>query len=919
MNARSILNKSEDFESLLLEHAPDIVGITETWLTSDIFNHEFAPPNYSVIRKDRPSRGGGVALLIKNTIPFTPLPAIADTEAVFTRIICNDFPIFIGCFYRSPQSGPEPIIALQSFMQNYVQNSRLILLGDFNLPDFDWLSMRYTSPGSSALTDLMLNFNLHQVVRHPTRTQGTAHNILDLILLSDLFPLQESQTVVIDGFSDHDIPKCTLPLGTAVQKIHTQREVVNFNRADDASVTTYLAHEFQSFSQMASDPLINVNDLWLRFKSIIVNSIENFIPLKTLKTRKHNPWITRDVIHAKRKVKRLRRTLKTKGGSPLVNSRLKSATKEFKTQVTNAKQYYFNETLPQFITNNPQRFWNYFRTPPTTAPVVSSEEKTAKANQFNDYFHSVFISDNGALPTLSSTADPPIDPLNIADAGIFNLLLNLDHKKANGPDNIPNEFLKRYAELCSHYLGIVFRKSLETAQLPDDWKIAKVVPIHKSGDDTPCNYRPISLISTCCKIMEHIILKHLTTFLENNNILTPHQHGFRRNLSTTTQLAEVVHDLALTINNRGQTDIILLDFTKAFDCVSHAKLISKLRAIIGEGPITAWITSFLSQRLQYTVCDQAPSDTVPVTSGVPQGSVLGPLLFLIFINDITCNLDCHIKLFADDCIIYKEIKGPKDHCTLNSSLQKIAEWCNTWQMSINKKKSVCMTITAKKNPSNFSYVLEGTVLTKVNQHKYLGVTLTSTLQWDSHIDIITSTALRKLFFLRRRLRLAPWRTKLLAYTTFVRPILEYANVVWFPHTISSRNKIERVQRKAIRFIYNRYTRNDSPTNLLLLAGLSTLSDRARVARLKFLHQVLHHRLKIDASKYISLSTSRLSRRKHSYTLKEYSFHNDTFQYSLFPLAVKEWNELDPTISNTVCFSTFCKLLDNDSTDHNGEL
>lgn len=206
VNARSILNKSEDFESLLLEHPPDIFGITETWLTSDIFNHEFAPPNYSVIRKDRPSRGGGVALLIKNTIPFTPLPAIADTKAVFTRIICNDFPIFTGCFYRSPQSGPEPIIALQSFRQNYVQNSRPILLGDFNLPDFDWLSMRYTSPGSSAITDLMLNFNLHQVVRHPTRTQGTAHNILDLILLSDLFPLQESQTVVIDGFSDHDIP-----------------------------------------------------------------------------------------------------------------------------------------------------------------------------------------------------------------------------------------------------------------------------------------------------------------------------------------------------------------------------------------------------------------------------------------------------------------------------------------------------------------------------------------------------------------------------------------------------------------------------------------------------------------------------------------------------------------------------------------
>lgn len=140
--------------------APDIVGITETWLAPDIFNIEFAPPNYSVIRKDRPSRGGGVAVLIKNTIPFTLLPSIAEAEAVFVRIICNDFPIFTGCFYRSPQSGPEAVIALQSFMQNHVHNSRVILLGDFNLPDFDWLSMRSTSPASCALTDLMLNFNL---------------------------------------------------------------------------------------------------------------------------------------------------------------------------------------------------------------------------------------------------------------------------------------------------------------------------------------------------------------------------------------------------------------------------------------------------------------------------------------------------------------------------------------------------------------------------------------------------------------------------------------------------------------------------------------------------------------------------------------------------------------------------------------
>ena len=214
---------------------------------------------------------------------------------------------------------------------------------------------------------------------------------------------------------------------------------------------------------------------------------------------------------------------------------------------------------------------------------------------------SVFTTDNGTIPPVLSLDSPIIDHLEVTDAGILNLLLDLDPKKSSGPDNIPNEFLKRYAEWCSKFLGLIFRNSLTSSQLPDYWKIAKIIPIHKSGEQSlVSNYRPISLTSISCKLLEHIILKYITVFLEMK-FLSPNQHGFRSGLSTVTQLTEVVHDLAFTINNRGQTDMILLDLSKAFDCVCHSKLLIKLKSAIGEGLLFSWIEKFLTNRSQFVL------------------------------------------------------------------------------------------------------------------------------------------------------------------------------------------------------------------------------------------------------------------------------------------------------------------------------
>lgn len=185
------------------------------------------------------------------------------------------------------------------------------------------------------------------------------------------------------------------------------------------------------------------------------------------------------------------------------------------------------------------------------------------------------------------------------------------------------------------------------------------------------NYRPISLLSTCSKLLEHIVSKHLSDYLETHNLLSPAQHGFRKGLSTITQLVELVHNISETINSRGQMDLIFLDFSKAFDKVSHPKLLSIIHAFFKNPNITHWFESYLHSREQYVEIGGYKSSPLPVVSGVPQGSVLGPLLFLIFINDITMCTSVPLRLFADDCVLYNRIKSTDDQMNLQAGLQKM--------------------------------------------------------------------------------------------------------------------------------------------------------------------------------------------------------------------------------------------------------
>ena len=338
---------------------------------------------------------------------------------------------------------------------------------------------------------------------------------------------------------------------------------------------------------------------------------------------------------------------------------------------------------------------------------VSYSDNHDKANLLNQYFATVFTKDNGCeLPNMGPSTYPNMSQIEITITGITKLLRELDPSKSPGPDKIPGKLLKLVASEISPCLLLIFSASIHQGIVPQDWKQALITPLFKKGNrKETSNSRPISLTCICCKVLEHIIHTNIMSHLETNNILSNAQFGFHKHHSAELQLIQTSHDLALSLHNKSQTDAILLNFSKAFDEVSHHHLILKLQHYSIRGTTLNWISSFLSNRSQRVVCEGCMSDPIDIFSGVPQGSVLGPLLFLVYINDIANYVSSPCRLFADDCIIYKQINSPNDAKILQDDLLHLERWEKTWNTKFNIDKCMVLTVTLKKNPLSTEYYL----------------------------------------------------------------------------------------------------------------------------------------------------------------------------------------------------------------------
>ena len=485
----------------------------------------------------------------------------------------------------------------------------------------------------------------------------------------------------------------------------------------------------------------------------------------------------------------------------------------------------------------------------------------------------------------------------VAKEGVIKLLKGLNPSKALGPDELHPRVLKELADELGPVFAHLFQQSLDSGEIPKEWSLANICPLYKKGDRTCAgNYRPVSLTCVPCKLLEHIVCSNVMAHLEQHKLLSDRQHAFRKNHSCETQLVTVIDDWAKILDSGGQIDTFILDFEKAFDTPPHELLKSKLYGYGIGGKTLNWIDAFLCHREQRVVVNGSKSDWAPVLSGVPQGTVLGPLLFSLYINDISHDIDSEIRLFADDCVCYREIKTSEDSAKLQDDIDRLGTWARKWGMRFQPSKCNMMQLTRKRiKKINANYELEGTLLENVLSIKYLGVTITNDLRWNTHISNVCTKANRTLGFLRRNLSACPKDVKEMAYKGLVRPVLEYACTCWDPPTITLQEELEKVQKRAARFVTGNYSfETGSMTGILAELKWESLKERRKQSRLILLYKGLKGKASIPTDDLVPPSKTTL-RKKHALALQKIGSRTDIYKFSFIPRTITDWNDLPASL------------------------
>ena len=581
----------------------------------------------------------------------------------------------------------------------------------------------------------------------------------------------------------------------------------------------------------------SVHECWDFFKAKQEELVEKYIPMSN--PRDYNePWMNDALLRQwKKKYHAWKRY--TTGKNYRRYEEYKRETRVLKKKIRQAKRIY-EKKLAKGVRHNKKAFFRYVNSKLTVRPEITEMQNengvlvdTDKdiANVMVKYFTSVYsVPGNEDMPDMNESFEAEISNIVISREDVQGRLEKLKVNKSCGPDNIHPRMLQETARASSIPLEKIFNLSLSSGECPVDWRSANVAPIHKKGDRTnPSNYRPVSLTSQICKVLESIVRKHILEHLTSNNILSEKQHGFREGRSCLTNLLELVESWTDILDEDDGIDVAYLDFRKAFDLVSHRHLTYKMAKYGITQQVLNWVKAFLSQRTQKVVIRGTSSESCDVTSGVPQGSVLGPVLFLIFINDLPLEVISPVSLFADDSKIFTRIVGEKNkNCReicgreiLQKDLDSIKEWAGRWRMEFNVDKCKVMHL-GKWNPRS-AYTMGGENLAVTTEEKDLGVIFDEKLEFGKHIRVMVNRANRMLGMIRRGFTCLDQEIFKLLYPVLVRPLLEYCVQVWSPHKQMDIDLIEKVQKRAVRMVPG--MRDLSYEEKLVKLGLTKLVER----------------------------------------------------------------------------------------------
>ena len=519
-----------------------------------------------------------------------------------------------------------------------------------------------------------------------------------------------------------------------------------------------------------------------------------------------------------------------------------------------------------------------------------------KANAFNSYFKKASTLDDShaSLPNEPVIFQYGLNSIHITMEDVTDQIKALDVNKAFGPDLISPRFLKEGGPVIAETLFVLFNMSLQLRKVPKLWKMANVVPIHKKESTSEINnYRPVSLLSTVGKMMERIVFKYVYNYFKENFIISANQSGFLPGRSTVTQLLEVYNAFCKAVDEGKEIRVIFLDISKAFDKVWHEGLIHKLKKCGIHGELLEWFIDYLKDRLQRVTINGQFSEWVRILAGVPQGSVLGPLLFLIFIDDIVHVVTySKIRLFADDTCLFLEVDDRQTTADfINDDLLHIGDWSNQWLVNFSAQKTKSLIISNKNDAQNNPQVqLFGHNIDEVGSHVYLGLKFASNLRWKHHINDISEKARKKLNCM------VPFKYKLdrqsleIMYKSFVLPSMEYANVVWGGSFDCDIAKLEAIHIDAMRLIAGATARSHID-NLYKECNWLSIQKRIDIASLTMMYKIINGYSPLYLSNLIDQDVNQFYNFRQQRALRVPLCRLEVFKRSFFPRTINLWNDL----------------------------
>ena len=880
LNAQSINAKFDEFQIAINEinnkHEVSIICIQESWLSSDSDTSLFDIPNYQLVAKGKYcSNHGGLLTYVHKDFYWENI-AINDETTVWENLFIKvrhktpgSKTQIVGNIYRRPNEilhdfrmfQEEFVEALENFNRNPVY-----LCGDFNI---DLLKLNVKDHYHTFFNNLIAAGYFPRISL-PTRITNHSATLLDNIFTNELGSHQSG--ILVNNISDHQMIYTYNT--TQIKSTSTSsKKFIEVETNNRQAMDRFLIQlrECNIMEKLNLDNNANPNNNFEHFMELFMKLKQQYLPKRVVrfnrKKHKIKPWLTTGILNSINSKDKLYKTLvQTPKDSPIYSdllSNFKVYKNIIRRSIMHAKRDYYKNVFRMY-SSNLKKTWqtindslnrrNRRRDFPQEFQLANGtliSEPKHIANAFNDFF--INVGDTGPFNTnVDFNQYMPVKPnCNLTFQPITvditsRIIDSLKPKTSTGVDCISNKLLKYVRNVISEPLTIIINQMLNMGVFPDLLKISKVIPIYKKEDDTMfSNYRPISLLPSISKIFEKVILEQLTTYLNKNNLIHKHQYGFRKNYSTEYASLHIVDYLNYEMDKNRTPTNIYLDLSKAFDSLSHYILLNKLQHYGLCDVALNLLKSYLTNRKQFVQYNEYSSDMKYSHNGVPQGSILGPLLFLIYINDLPNSSELfNFLMYADDTTLYcclEDITSENKAHTLNIELEGVHSWLKANRLTLNVNKTKYMLFSKRKNnlPGEINLQINNNDIQSVTEFNFLGLYLNSKLNWDTHINVIGKKISRAVGIIKKLQLIFPQKILISLYNTLLLPHINYCLLSW-----GSSNAAESIflqQKKAIRAISSA-SHNAHTEPLFKIFNILKLNDIFNYRLLTFYYNLRHNKV-----------------------------------------------------------------------------